>query len=416
MGSLEKLGEIDLELDSFGKTEELLGGVMRLAREHAPQGLEAIDVALAELGVAVPTEVRRRVETVLPVGGDAKPGTWERPERTEPFPDEGSGLVDVPEEVLRAEPLPAVLELDPEILGASPQPAPAEQVQLEQVQLEQMQAEQPSTEPTSFEAAQAEPESFDLTVDAFDDTTDIRDPQSLETEILVAEEHDTGEMALASSASSEVAVTRDAPLADLFDDVLPASDVPPSSPPEGAPLSNLFDDSLASDLFDDSLALEQGGAPIDGGLADLFDESVRPEAEPAAHEDLSDLLSTELRSAMDESELGSLEEDEPEQTAIFTADEVRALRSSPPPDVEDGSLDAQLDALVGEPIEDASSSDDFELMIDEDVLALEDAEREDAELEGDPAATAEGIARPSQAPGSPSQPPKGFFSRILNRK
>jgi hypothetical protein len=342
MASLTKLDEIDRELESFGKGDELLGAVLRDARAAAPQGLDAIDAALAELGVAIPPRAR----TVPPEGARARPATWERPARSEPPPEDGSGLVEVPEEVLRAEALPAVLELP--------------------------------------EASSAPREA-----DRFDDSTDVRDPSSLEDELFGGDEPATGETGLEDASPSEQrasATTReDRPLADLFDDA-------PSV---------------------------EAAADGSGGLADLFDDEdlSRPEAEPAAHEDLSDLLSPELQSELAADGLASLEE-EPERTAIFTSEEVRAIRSSAaPPRAEERALDAQLDHLVGdalsEPIEPAEMpmSGDFELMIDEDVLVLDDdGEVADDEVAGE-------HASPDAPQGSPSQPPpKGFFSRILNRK
>lgn len=370
MASPTDLDEIDRELASFGKGEELLQAVLLRAREAAPQDLPGVDAALAELGVAtdalvaVPTEARPRAQTVPPNGARAVPATWAREERVEPVPDDASGLVEVPEEVLRSEALPPVLELPDAPLARDARASAA---------------------------------------DAFEDTTDIRDPNSLEDEILgdgapESDEIITGEVAL--DAPSSAPDERASASAKTRDD---------------APLASLFDDAPAPD--------ELEAAAGSGGLADLFDDEdlARPEAEPAAHEDLADLLSPELQSEL--AAAGQAHEEEPEQTAIFTSDEVRALRSSAaPPRAEERAMDEQLDALVSDSLSEAvepaemPASGDFELMIDEDVLVLDDDG--DLEVEEDASAAGAGADEGSERPpGSPSQPPpKGFFSRILNRK
>ncbi|MDQ3031578.1 MAG: hypothetical protein M3Y87_04115 [Myxococcota bacterium] len=386
MGSREKLGEIDRELESFGKDDETLAAVLRVARERAPSGLQAVDEALAELGVvgravapAVPRREEARVRTVPPEGASAKPATWEREARVEPIPDDASGLVELPEELLRAEALPPVLELDAEI--------PAEIVP--SASSKSASSKSASSKSVMRRAASApEPEPFE-------DTTDIRDPNSLEDELLAQDDlAPTGEIALSIDEPSSAPTREEGTLADLFDDA-----------PEAEPIA----------------------ADGSGGLADLFDDpdGSRPEAEPGAHEDLSDLLGAELQSALDGSEpLESMraaalpleEEAEPEHTVIFASDEMRAMRNSSAPSPAASALDAQLDALVGEPLAvepaEMPHSGDFELMIDEDVLVLDDAELEQGETSAAP--SDEGSDRPPAT--SPSQAPQGFFSRILNRK
>lgn len=373
MGSLERLAEIDRELDSFGKADDLLDGVVRRARDEAKLTPDRADAELAALAeqartpiaasaAGVATNGAPRVQTLAPPGESARPASWDRPGPPAEIPEDASGLVEVPEEVLRREELPPVLELE----GIAPA---------------------------------------------------------------------TG----GGGAPSGAAGGSDAAGA--------ASEGPGTDPPRAATEGGLAD-LFESDPLDGSRPPGESGAAAQAdGLADLFDEpsaSDRPEAEPGAHEGLADLLDSDLAAELGLSEHSTHAGDageadaplEPEPTSVLTAAEVHAIRgsvSSEPAEL-DAELDAQLDGMrEGAPADDARAigesaseseplepsempSTEFELMIDEDVLVLDD--------EGDVEASADEPARPATSPppaptsgSSASQPPpKGFFSRILNRK
>lgn len=410
----ERLAEIDRELASFGKADDVVDDVVRRARAEAPGSLDAVDAVLEGLGTTREVSAQlarpprapasRPVETVAPPGAVARPATWDRPERSDPPPDDASGMVELPEELIRREALPPVLELDG---GSETLPSEAALAEADApVPSSDAEAEDESPDTTPPAAQSVRPPALG---DAYEDTTDVRDPNSLENAILLSSDE-----VAAAEPTGEVSIpTRDERrLSGLFDDAPAPSLAPPESP---------------------------------GGIADLFDDpafadGARPEPEPGAHQDLSDLLGADLQEALAASpgddgarpiELDG--DDEPDRTALFTAEDAQAIRSSLPPRSPDERLDAQLDALVDEPLSpavelsDMPPSGEFELMIDEDVLVLDDADSD-----GDIAAASDDARQPraqtpppppSQMPppppkGSPPSqpPPKGLMSRLLNRK
>ncbi|AKF07841.1 hypothetical protein [Sandaracinus amylolyticus] len=468
MGTPERLADVDRELASFGKGDDVLGAVIRRARDAAPSSLDAIDAVLDGLSerrseppqperteAAAPEPARARpptppppprpltarppppparpassfprpasipaaprVETVPPPGMIAKPATWERPAPIEPPPEDGSGLVQLPDELLRGAALPPVLELDaddpptatrnaPPVEEEPTDASPAIAARVAAIRAAAAQARdipppprraasvRPARAPSEAPAPDTTPPG--AAAEAFEDTTDIRDPNSLENALLSSDEvigeEPTGEVALPP-------LTRDdRPLANLFDD---ASIAPPP------------------------------GSVAPGALADLFDDA-RPEAEPAAHQDLADLLGADLQEALAAGGHGldgSRPLDDDDATALFG--DPLAPRSSLPPRPPGDVLDAQLDSIVGEPMSNAVEPSDmppsgeFELMIDEDVLVLDDVELGEGESSVGSSDDGEGRiprsqippAMPSSAPPPPppGTQPKGLISRLLNRK
>ncbi|UJR79554.1 hypothetical protein [Sandaracinus amylolyticus] len=471
MGTPERLADVDRELASFGKSDELLGAVIQRARDGAPSALDAIDAVLDGLSersrsepapaeatapVAEPPRARPptpppparpltakppprppaparapssfprpasipaapRVETVPPPGMVAKPATWERPAPIEPPPEDGSGLVELPDEILRGAALPPVLELDVEDPPAARRPieppveeeptdaSPAIAARVAAIRAAAAQARDippaparaPSVRPPRPPSEAPVPDTTPPgapAVEAFEDTTDVRDPNSLENALLTSDEvigeEPTGEVVLPPPATRD-----DRPLANLFDDAAPASVAP-------------------------------------GPLADLFDDP-RPEAEPAAHQDLADLLGADLQEALAAGGHGADGsrplDDDGDATALFG--DPLAPRSSLPPRPPGDVLDAQLDSIVGDSLSNAVEPSDmppsgeFELMIDEDVLVLDDLELGEGESSVGSSDDGEGRIPRSQIPPPlpssqpppppPGTQPKGLISRLLNRK
>ena len=329
MADAARLAEIDRELDSFDKHEDVLRDVIGRAVADSPRGLDAADAVLEGLGAPLesgsfgahtrddPTPAP--IESLVPAGMSARPAEFDEPVSPREIPDEASGLVEVPENVILETEMPAVLALD------------------------QKAADEP------------------------------------------AHPFETGELA---------AENTDIRHADQLAD---------------------------SDLFGDAAASDVGGGTLD----DLFDDVPRPSAPDGFSEPLF-----EEEHPTGEAALVGLDEvaDEPEHTALFSAAEIQAIRSSGPPKAppEERALDAQLDALVSEPMNDVVEPDElppsgeFELLVDEDVLVIDDADVvSDSEL----------IMPQSPSSAAPPPPPssappaeegeegdkKGFFSRILNR-
>lgn len=339
MADAARLAEIDRELDSFDKNQDVLRDVVGRAVADSPRGLEAADAVLEGLGAPLDSgsfaahtrdEVSRQpIESLVPTGMTARPAEFDEPVEPREIPEEASGLVELPENVIRETEMPAVLAL-----GQGAESAPNDE------------AAHP------FEAGELASEN-----------TDIRHADQL--------------------ADS-----------DLFGDA--------ASPDLGG--------GTLDDLFDD---VPRPSSP--DGFADPFFEE--PATGEAALRDIGD-------------DLGSLP-DEPEHTALFSAAEIQAIRSSgpPPPKAppEERALDAQLDALVSEPMSDVVEPDElppsgeFELLVDEDVLVIDDADVvSDSELimPQTPSSAAPPPPLPSSAPPAEEGEEgdkKGFFSRILNR-
>lgn len=358
MGGLDRLAEIDRELDSFGKDEGELRDVLARARQVAPGGLDEVDAALEGLaeGVSVLPAIPPRVETQAPPGASARPASWDERAVLADVPDDASGIVELPEEELRRESLPPVLSLP--------------------------------DEPTVDAAALAE----DVLAGALEDDALLAGalaPEEAAVEELPVElEPDATAFAAGDGSSLELDI------AGELADVLSGSD--------GAAVG---DRSLEA-LFDDTSLPPPGGDDLgSGGLADLF-ESDRPEAEPGAHQSLADLLTPELRAEL--ASEGLAPEPEEESTSLFSADEMRAIRESAAPDAP--SL----------PVAEAgASSGEFELMIDEEMLELDADEPPVAAAPAKKPTMPPPPPMPSVLPPSGSQPPpdqKGFFSRMLNRK
>lgn len=219
--------------------------------------------------------------------------------------------------------------------------------------------------------------------------------RSVQEEAPEAVEPPTSVMRAAPSDPSPEPVARSADIAGLSVDELFA-DAEPSAP-TGSASSGL------ADLFDEEpLALPEAA---ESGLADLFDED--PAAAPFDRAD-ADAFDEELRAG--QTDLGSLE-DVLEPSASEPPGQLPL--SAPPPAVdlslfgdEDDEITSSFSVAHVERIEaeamaaappTADPSGDFELLVDEDVLELDEADLED---EGD----------------DPDGTKPGLISRILGRK
>ena len=195
------------------------------------------------------------------------------------------------------------------------------------------------------------------------------------------------------------------------------SEPPPRAPSEPAPRSPDIAGLSVDELFADAEPSASGGG-VNAGLADLFDDEplALPDASPESG--LADLFEEESpfdpvdARRFDEevraSELGSLEELEPEPPKPMPL-------SAPPPAVdlspfadEDDEVTSSfpithLGKLEEEALAQSAGrgepSGDFELLVDEDVLELEEVELED---------------QPPEA--EPDGPRPGLLGRILGRK
>ena len=222
--------------------------------------------------------------------------------------------------------------------------------------------------------------------------------------------------AVARAASAAKASVRDEALEPSTSVMRAApSERPPRAPSEPAPRSPDIAGLSVDELFADAEPSAAGGA-VNAGLADLFDDEPLALPDAAPESGLADLFEEESpfdpvdARRFDEevraSELGSLEELEPEPPKPLSAPPP-AVDLSPFADEDDevtssfpithlGKLEEEAlaqSAGRGEP------SGDFELLVDEDVLELEEGDFQD---------------EPPDEPPDGAKP--GLISRILGRK
>ncbi len=196
-----------------------------------------------------------------------------------------------------------------------------------------------------------------------------------------------------------------------------AIDVPSEVAPRTERPAEEGRDELSADALFEEPPTGTTDAPRGPSLDELFDD-VRLSSPDA--QDLSDIIASEPPPPP--SSASRVDIDEPDATNIFTAEEVAAIRSSmrpPPPPA--AALDQQLDELVGDVPEtmelaEMPLSGDFELLVDDDVLVLDDSEPR-----SDPPVTASSQPPPPPPATKSSAPPeseaeRSFFSRLLNRK
>lgn len=336
----ERLQEIDEELASFGKSDAQLAAVVTRARALAAEAegdlaelVEGLDAARAAAVASARADVKRATADLAPPPLAPQPPP--------PEEEEGSGLVEIPEEVIRQESLPPVLDLN---------------------EHDRM-SERPPPEPFA-------PES-----------TDVHSAEDIER-------------AIASSAPPP-------PTADGSSDIA------------GLSVDELFADAepTASPSTTDS----------DGGLADLFDEEELRLSDPDGFQGLEGQLEPEFelgpRIGEDEEEATDLvsaeelaqfplvgqerddEEEEEESTMLFSVDELR---------------DIQAETKGGAP--EVESGDDFELLVDEDVLELDVDDAPVRSVPPPPPAAASSSDDDDDGEGESGKGGGGLISRILGRK
>lgn len=296
----ERLQEIDEELSSFGKSDEALAEVVTRARALAAEAegdlaalVQGLDEARAAASASARAAVRDAVEELTP---DA------------PEEPEGSGLVEIPEDVIRGEALPPVLDLNEHDRMSQRPPKLVEEAPFVEESTDVHSAEDieraiESSRPPPLEAAAGSSDIAGLSVDElFEDA----EPS-------------------ATTASTEGG------LADLFDD---EEDLRLSDPDGFQGLEGQLEPAEAEKEF-------ELGPPIG--------EDMDEQTELVRGEDLArfPLVGQEYGAPTAE------HEEQEESTMLFSVDELRDIQTENEADAED------------------LESEDFELLVDEDVLELD---------------------------------------------
>jgi hypothetical protein len=398
MGLSDRLADVDRELDAFRKGDQVLEGVRERARALV-RTISELDAALDAIGEGIthPSMAERAIaerasaERASAERASAERASAERSIAERAMRTPGAGVRTPDQDTPRVE---EVRELS--------HPEHAAEIELP-----------PDSEPPTHVEPRARQEPIleleGAPLDGSDDTTDIRDPNSLE-------------MPLASELDAGHGSGR-APAA-----------LPPRQRPTPRPVDPLTDTAVAGSLdhlFDDAPIESVRPSAPSGGLADLFGTGIPIDEDDYLHRD---------------------------ETSILSDDEVHALRRSSAPassrDIAghvgfEASLEAELEGLLAEPLAESSErvqSGDFEVVIDEDgeeplladdtqaidhetvsAMEAEVSARESARpaASAPPSASAPPPATASSPPASTyptsttSRPPPkggGFFSRILNRK
>lgn len=298
----ERLADIDRELDGFGKSADVLAGVVARARALAAglEGDEALGALLAEAASAA-AQAADRTRAALEAAAPVRPPIREH----------------VPVQVKKA----------------------------------------PRTEPLGFD----------------DDEPDTSVMSALSVERGAAKRKDSS-----PPHSSDIAGLS---VDELF------ADAEPSGPaqPAGSGLADLFDE-------DEVVPVQEPAS--DGGLADLFEAEAS--AEPTAVGNLADLFG--------ESEELRLSDPELEAEAVPSAAPPADTFLDPFSDEDDevtGHFSAEAMARIERAAQqqEAEAEDDFELLVDDDVLELDEVEE---------------ITEGDDEPEQPKKP--GLFGRLLGKK
>ena len=360
--------------------------------EPTPQEAPRVEaVSGSATAVHATTREPASVESVVPTGMHARPASWTPPPPAPDAPTDGSGLMELPEEELRRSDLPPVLSLAP--------PAPIATSSVAELE------PRPAVPPGPPDETRSEVVA--VTSDLSAPASSVDEPLRVSSPALELELADLGTVSGESAPLTADDITAQravaAPRAMDFDQLFGVT--PPPPPPDlepAAPTSN-----------------------SDDGFADLFRDDAGS-SPPAAR---SDAPRARGGGATDTSE-----GDAPENTALFSAEEMLAIRSSlPPPRMSE--LDLQVDEVVSDRISETVEpseplpSGEFELLVDEDVLVLDDTGAVDElppakppKSQLPPPPPKSQLPPPTPKSRPPSERPdgsgggKGFFSRILNRK
>ncbi|GAB5547705.1 MAG: hypothetical protein SangKO_074650 [Sandaracinaceae bacterium] len=341
----ERLQEIDEELSSFGKSDEALAEVVTRARALAAEAegdlaalVQGLDEARAAASASARAAVRDAVEELTP---DA------------PEEPEGSGLVEIPEDVIRGEALPPVLDLN---------------------EHDRMSQRPPKlVEDTPF----------------VEESTDVHSAEDIERAIVSSRPPPRD----AAAGSSDIAGLS---VDELFEDAEPSAAAVST---EGG-LADLFDDEEELRLSD-----PDGFQGLEGQLEPAEADKEFELGPPigADEEEQTDLVRGEdlARFPLVGQEYGapSADEEQEESTMLFSVDELR---------------DIQTENTAGEG-EDLGS-DDFELLVDEDVLELDMDDAPPVKRSAAPPPPAAASDEDDDGENGGGGKGGGLISRILGRK